>query len=368
MCKSKYRCAADVNERPAYRDVSGSGLRLFFMPRMRRWMLAAVQQPDGGIQNVIARSLPDDGSSWASTWPWEVEAHGWEVPTATTHGLLDGDAQWVVERNIQVRLSSPGVMVVRCQDEVPGSLPGFYAPQGVANGRVFYVQQLKDASLQGDSGPKCLWFAEDRGQWVLTTPDRLGDSRSVLARIASRAWWPWEAHLGGATSPLALGAMPFASLPAWHRGATLLSSSHADWEVADASGCFRPAAGMSVEVDPDARCAGIKAAEGSDHAFLGVYVRAGVLSARPFFLKTVEDKGTRARSWRPPAAPRFALWYSEEAGQWLVTEDFRLLDALSADARVSDSAWFPWDAAACWEVADSQGGFVPDDHLRIEQV
>merc|ERR1712050_336078 len=105
----------------------------------------------------------------------------------------------------------------------------------MTNGRVFYVQRLQDATLggQGDTGPLCLWYAEDRGQWIITPAEQLGNSLVALARIASRAWWPWETHLGGSTSPALMGAVPFATLPEWHGGATVLASSRANWEVAD---------------------------------------------------------------------------------------------------------------------------------------
>jgi len=310
--------------------------------------------------------------SWASLWPWEVHAHGWEAPTVATHGITDGDAQWLVQDTSKVSLASPGVLVSHDnKDGTRSSLGGFYEPHGMANGRCFYLQQLKDAPLDADgdtAGPKCLWFAEDRGQWVLTTPDRLGDSRTVLARIFSRAWWPWEAHLGGSTSPGVLGAVPFATMPPWHGGSTVLSSTRAVWEVADASSSFQKSRGMAVDLDPDARCAVVKSADESSHPFLGIFERSGLLSSRPLFLQMREAKESKGKTWKPPAEPRYALWYAEDLEQWVITEDFRLLDVLTVDARVSDSCWFPWDISADWEVADGSGSFVMDALLKVDEL
>lgn len=400
MVASKYRCAGLVHGRPAFRSVDDGGaaagaadgdsggasnLRLFWMSTSSRWMLGAVED-GGGVQNLIARSVPDDGSSWASLWPWEAEAQAWEAPTTTTKGLQDGDAKWIPEKGIHVKLSSPGV-AFRCEDEeAPAGIEGCYEQQGMCNGRVYYMQQLKDEQLDGFTGPKCLWFAEDRGQWVVTPPNLLGNSRTVMARISSRAWWPWEAHLGGSTSPHSLGATPFATLPPWHGGTTVLASGRASWEVADEeTGALRQAQGTLVELDPEARCARVRASDGARHPFMGLYVRAGIVSARPFFLQTQEDpkkksnkkpagkhrsqsQNTRAWAWKPPTEPRYALWYCEDPGQWVITEDFRLLDALTVDARVTDSAWFPWEVASIWEVADGLGGFVLDINMKVEEV
>lgn len=56
-----------------------------------RWLLAAIG--DAGIKHIVARSRADDGSTWSSMWPWEHQL--WDMPTAFTIGLSDGDATWV---------------------------------------------------------------------------------------------------------------------------------------------------------------------------------------------------------------------------------------------------------------------------------
>jgi len=404
----RYRCAGQMNGRPAYIQIGGERLRLFFMPKQARWMLAKIG--DEGIKTLRARSVPDDGSSWAELWPWEVMAHGWEVPSVPTIGLEDGDAIWSTDSAMEVRLSSPPVRISCDGDGAPvdAYFCGYYEPRGMNNGRVYYVQLLETGSFEeGNTGPMCLWFAEDRGQWVLTGPERLGDSRVVRARVPSRAWWPWEAHLGGTTSPAAVGAVPFASMPVWQGGAAMLASSRANWEVPGPDGAFNTVRGMRVELISSKRLlvVGHKKAK---HAFLGEYKQAGLLSSRPFFLQawagdeTADQKGapsdtgeeaeeasegaTTARETEkeqgdeeeeeeeeedeeeifaaPP--PRFALWYAEDTECWLITEDYRLLDEVTVDARVKDTAWFPWEAGV--EVADGQGGFVAVAGLRIEEV
>ncbi|CAE8581972.1 unnamed protein product, partial [Polarella glacialis] len=89
----------------------------------------------------------------------------------------------------------------------------------------------------------------ERGQWVITAPEILGDSRAVLARIQSRAWWPWEAHLGSTTAAASLGAAPFATMAPWHGGAALLAGARVNWEVADHKGGFREARNMLVDLE-----------------------------------------------------------------------------------------------------------------------
>jgi len=393
---AKYQAGGFVNNRPAFLnvdDVAPSGvpegcgpgcLRLFWMPRAMRWMIGLVQE-GGGVQCLIARSVPDDGASWGSIWPWEAENKNWEVPNDVTQGLEDGEAKWFLEDSVHVKLSSPGV-VVSCEDDAErggdGGLQGSYDPKGMVNGRVFYMQRLKDNQMANLIGAKCVWFAEDRGQWVITPANLLGDSRVVLARISSRAWWPWEAHLAGTTSPHSMGATPFACLPPWHGGTNVLASGRADWEVADETGALQPAPNTMVELDPDSRCLGVKAAEGAKYPWLGVYVRAGMLSSRPFFLQSHEEptkkkkasakknnsQPQRTRVWHPPTVARYAIWYVEDTEQWVITEDFRLLDGLTVDARVNSSAWYPWEAVASWEVMDGLGGFVVDQLLRVEEV
>lgn len=392
---AKYHAAGFLNNRPAFQGADnvepagcprglGGSLRLFWMPNASRWMIGIVQE-GGGVQNMVARSVPDDGSSWASLWPWEAANQNWEVPNDNTKGLEDGEAKWFLDNGIHVKLSSPG-LYMHCEDDPTqggdGGLQGFYEPKGMTNGRVFYMQKLRDSELAGFTGAKCLWFAEDRGQWVVTTANLLGNSRTVLARIHSRAWWPWEAHLGGTTSPQSMGSTPFACLPPWHGGTTVLASSRADWEVADEAGEFHQAPSTQIELDPNRRSAGVKAGENAKYPWAGAYTRAGILSARPFFLQSNEEKKkkkkdknganknnqpARAWAWHPPTTPRYAIWYVEDLEQWVITEDFRLLDSLTVDARVSSSAWYPWEATGSWQVSDGAGSFMTDPQLCVEE-
>lgn len=376
-----FRRAGEVNGRPAYRQAGlacATGgtkgvLRLFWMPRMGRWLLAYVKdgRPDtgGGIQSIAARSLPDSGGTWGSLWPWE--ATGWEMPTQVTYGLVDADAKWQpADGLVNISLASPLVTISGDIGEVPRSMVGLYEPRGMAYGRVYYVQRL-ELGLESSVGPKCLWFAEDRGQWVITDPIRLGDSRIVMARIACRAWWPWEAHLSGTTSPASIGSVPFATLPVWHGGAAVLASGRVCWEVADKEGTFHQARDMAVTMVFHKRCT-IEAAPRAKHYFVGDYEYQGLLSGRPYFLQDprvvevefdplLEDEGERTpdshlESDGAAAAnmmPRYALWYADDVEQWVITEHFRLLDSLTVDARAADSAWFPWDVASGWEISVS---------------
>eukprot|EP00435_Cladocopium_sp_Y103_P031193 s1817_g7.t2 len=110
-----FRRSGFVHDRVAFRrtgdtdDPGITSLWIFWMPKQGRWLLANVKPGGSGVQSVVARSIPDDGSTWACFWPWEVEAEGWESPTADTIGLEDADAIWVPNRDIAVRLASPGI-------------------------------------------------------------------------------------------------------------------------------------------------------------------------------------------------------------------------------------------------------------------
>ncbi|CAK9026483.1 Dipeptidyl peptidase 8 [Durusdinium trenchii] len=111
-----FRRSGFVHERVAFRrtgdtdDPGITSLWIFWMPKQGRWLLANVKPGGTGVQSVVARSLADDGSTWACFWPWEVEAEGWESPTADTIGLEDADAIWVPNRDIAVRLASPAIV------------------------------------------------------------------------------------------------------------------------------------------------------------------------------------------------------------------------------------------------------------------
>lgn len=335
------------------------------MPKMARWLLAIVDQEGGGVQSVAARSLPDDGSSWSSLWPWQ--AHGWEMPTVVTTGLLDGLATWVpADGRVSIQLASPPVTIAGDPTEVPLPLCGLYEPRGMVHGRVYYVQHLEDISLENSVGPKCLWYAEDRGQWVLTDPTGLGTSATVLARVKSRAWWPWEAHLSSTTSPASLGAAPFATLPVWFGGAAVLASARAGWEVADAGGAgtFHKARDMAVTMVCNHQVM-VQSSRTASHPFLGTYDHKGLLASRPFFLQVSKlpaaDSDSAAELQAPTSmsGERFVLWFADELDQWVITEDFRLLDCVTVDARAADTAWMPWNVFG-WEVPDTE------PNLRVE--
>ncbi|CAJ1380069.1 unnamed protein product [Effrenium voratum] len=205
-------------------------------------------------------------------------------------------------------------------------------------------------------------------KWVVTAPELLGDSSEVMARIASRAWWPWEAHLGSNTCASALGAAPFATMPPWHGGAALLRGARVNWEVASPDGEFREAKSMVVEMDcPDE--AQVWARREASHPFVGTYQRCGLLASRPYFLQTrASAKEARKEERMDGEVPRYALWYGEDNEQWVITEEFRLTDELVVDARCKDSAWMPWQASANWEVSDGDRGFVEDIYVRVEEM
>lgn len=361
---ARYRCAGDINSRPAYKRIDredGVEERLFWMesqrgpalPRMGRWMLVRLKEDGSGIDNLLAQSHADDGASWAALWPWCVEKGGWERATEKTFGLNLADAEMRVDKPMHVNLVSPSVSFSGMAD-APYDVDGIFEGRGMTNGRVFYMQKLENA-LNASVSSLALWFAEDRGQWVITTQDKLGDSTQVLARIASRAWWPWEAHLTSSSSPALMGAAMLAAMPPWHEGAAMLSSLRASWEMSDQTGKFRVLKEMAVDLIHDKQVA-ISAGEGAQHPFIGEYCYAGILSSRPYFLQQRTDAKTRAR---------YVLWYSEDSENWVITNDFRLLDATTVDARVDDSAWFPWEMVSCWQVADGQGDFVTDILLKV---
>merc|ERR1719329_1492815 len=103
------------------------------------------------------------------------------------------------------------------------------------------------------------------------------------------------------------------------------------------------------------KSAEVKAGKGAQHIFLGVFSYSGLLSSRPFF--TQVKKKSEGRGCH-------VLWYAEESNQWVITADFRFLNTSSVDARVGDSAWFPWDVDIPWEVLDGLGDFIQDRKLN----
>eukprot|EP00929_Paragymnodinium_shiwhaense_P019847 TRINITY_DN13403_c0_g1_i2.p1 TRINITY_DN13403_c0_g1~~TRINITY_DN13403_c0_g1_i2.p1 ORF type:complete len:534 (+),score=106.05 TRINITY_DN13403_c0_g1_i2:127-1728(+) len=361
----RFRCNGQVYDKPCFRKVKESAdpdseqeVRIFFMPKQGVWLVATLKLDEGGgVEHVLAKSYDDDGASWIDMWPWSVDQGAWELPDrpAVLQETADGgEVTWKVDRLAKVQLSSPPV-------EIVGSLlfNGVYEPAGMVNGRTYFRQNLENSNFSA-AGPVCLWFSEERSQWVLTGPDQLGDARVVRARIASRAWWPWEAHLGGCTAPGVLGATAFAAAPPWQGGAAMLASSITAWEeLADADGGLEKAPDMEVRAIFEKKCVFASKLPDSKHAFLGEYKYAGILSSRPFFMCTDPN---------PLAHRRFCLWYSELAESWVVTADYRLLDIMAADARAEDSAWFPWEISVPWQVADGAGGFLFDKFTYVAAV
>jgi len=360
---ARFRCAGDINDRPAYRRIDHHGVeeRLFWMesqrgaalPKMGRWMLVRLKDDGAGIGSIVARSHADDGSSWASLWPWGVEKCGWERTTCETFGMQLGDAEYVSDERMVVRMTSPSFCFIGVEN-APFDVSGIFEARGMTNGRVYYIQQMKNA-LSDSSGGLAVWFAEDRGQWVITGSDKLGDSTQVAARISSRAWWPWEAHLTSNSSPGLMGAAMLAAMPPWHEGAAMLSSLRNHWQMSDRRGNFSAMKEMAVEPQHEKQVA-VSAGEGAEHPFIGEYLYAGLLSSRPYFLQQRKSAKKNAR---------FVLWYAEDAERWVITNDYRLLDSTTVDARAEDSAWMPWEVTGPWEVCDGQGGFVTDILLRV---
>jgi len=363
---ARFRCAGDIHNRPAYKRIDrddGVDQRLFWLesqrgralPREGRWLLVNLKDDgtDGGIDNIIARSHNDGGESWASLWPWEAQKGGWERATCKTYGLVPGDAEFLLDKSLWVRMLSPSISFVGTEG-APVDVSGTFAADGMTNGRVHYIQELKQAL--SDAGSLSIWFAEDRGQWVVTGTDKLGDSTQVLGRISSRAWWPWECHLTSNSSPTLMGAAMLAAMPEWCHGAAMLSSLRATWEMSDAQGKFQAVPDMAVDLN-HAKDLKVTAGEGAQHPFLGRYRHAGLLSSRPYFLQDRKDKKSPVR---------FAVWYAEDAENWVITNDYRILDGDTVDARADDSAWLPWEVVSCWEVSDGQGDFIDDILLKVE--
>lgn len=365
-----YRCSGTVHGRPAFKSIEDSvfgPMCLFFLPKMGRWIIAAVRADGTGTETMVARSIRDDGCTWVSQWPWAVQRDGWELADVQTIGLSEAGATFALDRRISVRLSSPSVTIQGSSDS---RLQGVFEPCGMVNDRVFY-QRVRQHSKHEHGGAMCLWFAEDRGQWVVSTPELLGDSGLVVARISSRAWWPWEAHLGGTTSPASVGATPFSAAPPWQGGAKLLGASCRCWEataehdLARSHGGFVEDRSLRVQAMFEPRMQ-LTAADTSTFHFLGSYEMAGLVSSRPFYRQvpgTLPELAQHAALIGTIPAPLFVLWFSEEHQSWVVSAEFRFLDHASAEARVRDSTWVPWDASGLWEVPDSMGGFVADPSL-----
>jgi hypothetical protein len=90
---------------------------------------------------------------------------------------------------------------------------------------------------------------------------------------------------------------------------------------------------------------------------LGEYDYTGMISSRPFFSQR------KSNSYY-----RYVVWYSEIVDHWVITQDFKLLDHRSADARAPDSGWFPWEVCSPWEVSDTESGWVADVALKIQYI
>jgi len=262
------------------------------------------------------------------------------------------DKQFTHDPAMGIRMLTPGVTFAGV-DGADFAVGGTYASAGMCNGRCFWIQRMADA-MSDKACSMALWYAEDRGQWVVSGADKLGDSTQVVARIASRAWWPWECHLTSNSSPALMGAAMLAAMPEWIHGAAMLSQLRTTWEMSDAKGVFQPAKDMEVVCTIEKQLV-ITSVESSMHAFLGEYVYAGLLSHRPYYLQVKTSK----------KVTRYAIWYAEDEERWVITNDYRLMDGTTIDARCDDSAWFPWEVAGSWDVADSMGGFVQDCLLKV---
>jgi hypothetical protein len=362
---ARYRCAGVIHDRPAYKRVDSKAdteQRLFWMesqrgaalPRLGRWMLVNLAEDGSGVDSMVARSHPDDGSSWASLWPWCAEKGGWErLIVNYGKGVQLIEAEFLPDPPMLVKMVSPSISFAGI-DGIPYNMSGKFHTLGMCNGRCYYVQRQENA--MAGANPLALWYAEDRGQWVISGTDRLGDSTQVIARISSRAWWPWEAHLTSNSSPALMGAAMLAAMPEWHHGAAMLSALRTSWEVSHPSGDkFHPVKDMAVEMLHEKQLT-ITAGEGALHPFLGDYVYAGLLSHRPYFLQQRKNERKKAR---------FAVWYAEDDEGWVITNDYRLLDGTTVDSKAEDSAWFPWEVDCGWQIADGQGGFVVDILLKV---
>ncbi|CAK0804544.1 unnamed protein product [Prorocentrum cordatum] len=215
---------------------------------------------------------------------------------------------------------------------------------------------------------------EDRGQWVVSVPEHLGDSSIVRARVSSRAWWPWEAHLGSCTSPSALGALvPTAVAPPWEGSKFGYAARAPCWEAYDGED-FRPVPHLAIRMEVPSQCEAV-GREGAQHPFLGAYDLAEMLGGRPYFVQRqplLQDDSSPSMGKQAMLAAKrcFVIWYSEDSEHWVVTEDFRLLydllDSYHVSARAADTCWTPWEVAGrCWEVPDGSGGWVRDPELSI---
>lgn len=241
------------------------------------------------------------------------------------------------------------------------SLNGIYELAGETNGRCYYKQRFEDFYAGAPTvGPFILWYASERSMWVITSPEKFGDSRTVQARIVTRAWWPWEAASGGASSSSMLGAMPqYVLKTGMGTHEALAEAASGQWEVADGRGGFRVERRIQMSMEIDATWVDgfvIKSEqEEAVYPFLGSYRKAGVLSSRLFFVQNRDDGKTA-----------YVVWYAEDRMQWVITGSTQLLVSSAVNARTGpECAWFPWEISSRWEVADGQGGFLNDPFLHI---
>eukprot|EP00746_Dinoflagellata_sp_MGD_P072146 gnl/MRDRNA2_/MRDRNA2_29305_c0_seq1.p1 gnl/MRDRNA2_/MRDRNA2_29305_c0~~gnl/MRDRNA2_/MRDRNA2_29305_c0_seq1.p1 ORF type:complete len:527 (-),score=83.39 gnl/MRDRNA2_/MRDRNA2_29305_c0_seq1:109-1689(-) len=351
-CAGVYGFAGLINGRCLYRhaDPAAKAVQIVWDAKQRRWLIAetdveAGEKGAGGIRTVIARSFEREGA--LAALPWQNPPGTWEVSNDPL-ALMGGD--FLLDNIFKVSIMAPDVRILGATGPL-AALNGVYGQNGELNGRACYRHKLEEFSVD-TGGPMSLWFSEDRGMWVFSTPELIGNSDRVCARIQSRAWWPWEAHLGSSTSPSMAGSVPASDVPVGKCVAEGLAATRVSWEIADGTGGFSIDTKLHVRLEHDQEAVFQSRGTAARYAFLGRYTCAGMLSGRPFFLQHAQ-----------PGDFHGACWFSEEDNQWIITEDWQLLDKAAVNCRSPDCAWFPWDVMASWEVPDGTGGFLKDTNL-----
>jgi len=332
-------------------------VQMVWEANQKRWLIAETDKEAGkkgaedvgGIRAVLARSSRREGP--LASLPWQSPPGTWEVSNDPL-AVMGGD--FIPDKALKVSILAPDVRIVGATGPL-AQLNGLYGQHCELNGRACWRHKLGEFGTVETGGPMSLWFSEDRGQWVFSTPELLGNDNKVCARINSRAWWPWEAHLGTSTSPGMLGSLPAADVPVGLSLAEGLAATRVCWEVADGRGGFSMDTKLRVMLEFEDDAVFQSTGPNARYAFLGRYACAGMLACRPFFLQS------------PDADYHGVCWFDEEDNYWIITEDWQFMDKQAVNARCPDPAWFPWAVKASWEVPDGSGGFLKDANLTFGQ-
>eukprot|EP00397_Hematodinium_sp_SG-2012_P030838 GEMP01032688.1.p1 GENE.GEMP01032688.1~~GEMP01032688.1.p1 ORF type:complete len:464 (+),score=72.84 GEMP01032688.1:86-1477(+) len=291
---------------------------------------------EGNVKTIVARSR---SRSKGGESPWEMQ---WEL---SRDPMDEQGGNWV-KASVSVLQQAYDHSEVRvCGGSFGNLLNGVFVEYGSYNGRPYWVQECDLDVISVDEGPFCIWFAQDRNEWLIGKPEHLGNSRFAYCRIESMAYFPWDCRMP--SSPKILNAATAYTLGL--SDAEMLTNCMATWEVCvEGDGTkWNPDTSLDIElIVPDSLTISGEFNAETRH-LLGEYSYHGMLSSRPVYL-----------------GPQ-ALWFCEDRDQWVISKRTSFMDATRVMCRSVSSMLLPWDTKALWEVTDWSGGFKVEPSLQL---